>query len=92
MSINTITNIAIGTQTKVGSSGLSVSDKTIDAYVPNYIPEISQEPDRFELGDYSGNKMPKTDLVLINGELFEVTKNQTQREGFNSNTGLFQTA
>jgi len=89
--MNTISNIAIGTQTKISSSGLSVSDKTIVICEPNYIPEISQEPDRFELGDYSGKEMPKTDLVLVNGELFEVAKSQVQQEGFNSNSGLFQT-
>jgi len=91
MDMNTVSNAVIGTQTKVSSSGLSVPDETFVVYVPNYIPEISQEPDRFELGDYSGKGIPKTDLALVNGELFEVAKKQVQQTGFNSNAGLFQT-
>lgn len=89
--MNMVSNLAIGTQTKVSSSRLSISDKTIEVCVSDYIPEVSQEADRFELGDYSGKESVKTNLILINGELFEINKNQVQQEGFNSDSGLFKT-
>ena len=89
--MNSLLSIATSSQAKISSSELSVSDKVMEVCVSNYVPETSQEPDRFELGDYSGKEMPKTDLVLVNGELFEVAKSQAQQEGFNSNSGLFQT-
>ena len=65
--MNTVSNLAIGTQTKFSSSRLSVSDKAMEVRVSDYIPDVSQEPDRFELGDYSGKETVKTNLVLING-------------------------
>lgn len=89
--MNSLSNIATSSQAKISSSELSVSDKVMEVSVSDYIPEASQEPDRFEFGDYSGKETPKTSLVLVNGELFEVVKNQVQQEGFNSNAGLFRT-
>lgn len=89
--MNSSSNIATGSQIKISSSGLSVSDKTIEVCVSDYVPEVSHEPDRFELGDYSGKDTIKTDLVLVNGKLFEIAKNHTQQEGFTSDVGLFKT-
>lgn len=90
--MNSLSNIAIGSQTKISSSCLSVSDKTIEIIVSDYIPKVSQEPDSFEFGDYSNKDTAKTHLVLVNGKLFEVTKNQVQQEGFTSDVGLFKTS
>lgn len=89
--MNSLSNMAMGSQTKISSSGLTVSDKTIEVCVSDYVPKVSQEPDRFELGDYSAKNTSKVDLVLINGEFFEVNKNQVQQEGFSSDTGIFKT-
>ncbi|MEK7112349.1 MAG: hypothetical protein AAB875_03395 [Patescibacteria group bacterium] len=89
--MNTVSNLAIGTQTKFSSSRLSVSDKAMEVRVSDYIPDVSQEPDRFELGDYSGKETVKTNLVLINGELFEIDENHVQQEGSNSDLGIFKT-
>ena len=85
-------NVVVGSQTKISNSHSSVSDKTVEVYVSDYIPEMSQEPDRFEIGDYSGKGVAKTDLVLVNGQLFEATQKQIQQEGFTSDAGLFKTS
>lgn len=89
--MNSLSKIVTASQTKISNSSFSVSNKMIEVSVSDYIPDVSQEPDRFGLGDYSGKNIAKINLVLVNGKLFEVTENQVQQEGFNSETGLFKT-